>query len=584
MASSSNSGFPIASRGELGHAAARLIRANLGMFVLTIGFGIIAAGLSLAPPWLAGVMIDQIEEGASVEEVDQFGIALVVLALLQLLISRYSFLLTARFGQHVSQRLRRSIVDRVLTLPARTVDNADTGDLMVRTTSDTQKVTGILSNAAPEMLISIVQVVLTFVLIAILSPLLATVALIGMLGIPFVTSWYLRRATPAYLAEADGHAQLAQSLAGTTSGARTIELYGLQPQRRDDFMRRAASARASQLATLRLRTVLFPSVDSSYAITLVLVLLVGAWLYGNRGIPLGSLIAVLLYVRQISAPFDTVLLWLESLQNGIASFARVEGLASADVTTPTLATGTPSGPGVTAKGVSFAYEHGQTVLHGIDIDVQPGENLVIVGASGAGKSTLARLLVGFETPTAGSITLGGIEASTLPVEVRRSHVALVTQEQHLFHDTIRTNLLLARTTATDDELDAAMKAVGAHWLGNHPEGLDMIIGSEDELSGAHAQQLALARVLLADPQTVVLDEATSLLTPGSASDVERSLWSVLKGRTVITIAHRLSTARDADRIAVMDEGRIRELGSHVELLERNGLYARLWRAWHGEAT
>jgi ATP-binding cassette subfamily C protein len=580
MGPGSGSGFPIASPRELGRATARLIRANLGMFVLAVGLGVVAAALSLAPPWLAGLVIDHIQRGMSVADVDRYGIALVALALLQLLISRYSFLLTARLGQRMSQRLRRSMIDRVLDLPARTVDNADAGDLLVRTTSDTQNVTQILTGAAPEMLISIVQVVLTFVFIAVLSPLLALVTVVGMLGIVVVTRWYLRRATPAYLAEAAGHAALAQSLAATTSGARTVELYGLQRQRRDDLEQHAASARMAQLATLRLRSVLFPSVDSSYAVALVLVLLVGAGLYLNKGIALGSLVAVLLYVRQISGPFDTVLLWLESLQSGIASFARVEGLASAHVSTSTPATEKPFGSGVTAVDVSFSYDNGPTVLHGIDLDIRPGERLVIVGASGAGKSTLARLLVGVEEPTTGSVTLGGVEASTLPVDVRRSHVALVTQEQHLFHDTLRTNLLLARQTATDDELHSAMNTVGAHWLDTLPDGLDTKIGADSELSGAHAQQLALARVLLADPQTVVLDEATSLLTPGSASNVERSLWSVLEGRTVITVAHRLSTAQDADRIAVMADGRIRELGSHDELLSRNGLYAGLWHAWH----
>lgn len=166
------------------------------------------------------------------------------------------------------------------------------------------------------------------------------------------------------------------------------------------------------------------------------------------------------------------------------------------------------------------------MLHGIDITIEPGELLVIVGASGAGKSTLAR------------------------------------------------------PTADDDELHAALTHVGASWVATLPAGLDTKISADDELSGAHTQQLALTRVLLAGPTTVVLDEATSLLTPGSARSVERSLWSVLDGRTVITIAHRLSTAHDADRIAVMAEGQIRELGSHNELLHRNGLYTDLWNAWN----
>ncbi|MGN7187580.1 ABC transporter ATP-binding protein [Microbacterium enclense] len=578
----SRGAFPIAANRQLAGAALRLIRADRWMFSLTIGFGVIAAALSLAPPWLAGLVIDDIANGATVADVDRYGVAIVALAILQLLISRYSFLVTARFGQKVSQRLRRSIIDRVLDLPARVVDKADAGDLMVRTTSDTSNVTGIFSNAAPEMLISMVQIVLTFVFIAILSPLLAVVAIVGMLGIPLVTRWYLRRATSAYLAEADGHSQLAESLSGTTNGARTVELYGLQDRRRADVESRATIARSAQFATLRLRSVFFPVVDSSYAIALTLVLLAGALMYGGGSIALGSLIAVLLYVRQVAGPLDTVLLWLESLQSGIASFARVEGVARADTTATQPSTELPSRAGVEVSDVSFAYEHGPTVLHHINLTIQPGENIVIVGASGAGKSTLARLLVGIETPSGGSISLGGVEASHLPVDVRRSHVALVTQEQHLFHDSIRTNLLLARPDAQDRELHEAMDAVGASWLNALPEGLDTVVAQGEDLSGAQAQQIALARVLVADPQTVVLDEATSLLTPGSASNVERSLRSVLDGRTVITIAHRLSTARRADRVAVIDGGRIRELGTHDELLARNGLYARLWAAWQGD--
>lgn len=471
------------------------------------------------------------------------------------------------------------MVDRVLALSPRVVDTADTGDLVTRATTDVQRVTGILSNAAPEMLIPAVQIVLTFAFIVVLSPLLALTTIVGMLGIVVVTRWYLHRATPAYLAEAAAYAGLTESLTATISGARTVELYGLQQRRLKNHDQLTEHVRGTQLATLRLRSVLFPSVDSSYALALVLVLLVGAALFLNGIVALGALVAILLYVRQLAAPMDTVLLWLESLQNGIASFARVEGLAANSRTEDTAAS-EPVGSDIAVTDVSFRYGDGPMVLRGVSIDVVPGEHLAIVGATGAGKTTLARLLVGIEQPTAGSVKVGGAEASALPIETRRSHLALVSQDQHIFQDTLRNNLFLARPTARDDELRSALSAVGAHWADGLPDGLDTAIGTEHRLTGADAQQLALARIILADPQTVVLDEATSLLDPRSAREAERSLAAILKGRTVVAIAHRLSTARDADRIAVMRDGEIREVGSHDDLVQRNGLYADLWNAWH----
>lgn len=584
MTTPATDGFPVANGRQLGRAALGLLRSAPWMFTLTIGFGVLAAALSLAPPWLAGRVVDAIARGTTLAEIDRYGAMLVGLAVVQLLVSRFSVLATARLGQKVSQRLRRSIIDRVLELPARVVDRADTGDLLVRTTRDTSAVTGIFSGAAPEMLIAMVQILLTVTLVMALSPLLAVVAVLGMLGIPLVTRWYLRRAPSAYLAEADGHARVAESLSGTTVGARTVELYGLQDRRRCDMDARLAQARTSQATTLRLRSVFFPVLDSSYVVALALVLLAGAWLYGGGGIALGALVAVLLYVRQLSGPMDTVLLWLESLQSAIASYARVEGLARAEIATPPVTTEVPRSAGVEVSDVSFAYGDEPDVLRHVDLTITPGENLVIVGASGAGKSTLARLLVGIEAHTSGSVALGGVEASHLAVEVRRSQVALVTQEQHLFRDTIRTNLLLARPDASDRELLAAMAAVRAEWWDTRPGGLDAPVVHGEELTGAQAQHIALARVLLADPRTVVLDEATSQMSPGAASAVERSLRAVLRGRTVITIVHRLSTARGADRILVLDEGQVVEVGTHEELLGRGGHYARLWRAWEGDVT
>ncbi|MBF6125684.1 ABC transporter ATP-binding protein [Nocardia brasiliensis] len=206
---------------------------------------------------------------------------------------------------------------------------------------------------------------------------------------------------------------------------------------------------------------------------------------------------------------------------------------------------------------------------------------VAVGPSGAGKSTLGRLIAGIEAPDQGSITVGGVPIAGLAPDRLRRQVVLITQEHHVFRDTLRENLRLAAPTATDDELAAALSAVGASWAAELPEGPDTLLDGRHRLDDAQAQQLSLARVVLADPHTLILDEATAMLDPTTARDTERSLAAILSGRTVIAIAHRLQTAHDADRIAVMADGRIAELGTHTELLTRDGSYAALWRTWHG---
>ena len=225
----------------------------------------------------------------------------------------------------------------------------------------------------------------------------------------------------------------------------------------------------------------------------------------------------------------------------------------------------------------FSYVEGRDVLHGVDLDVGVGERIAMVGPSGAGKSTLGRLLAGIHPPRTGSVTVGGVGLVELPLDDLRGHVALVTQEHHVFVGTLRENLALAAPPgAGEDEIRAALAAVDAlDWVDALPDGLDTVVGSGGRaLTAAQAQQIALARLVLADPHTLVLDEATSLIDPRAARHLERSLAAVLDGRTVIAIAHRLFSAHDADRVAVVEDGMISEFGSHDELVAAGRLVRR----------
>lgn len=572
--------LPIADRRQVRQAAVRLMRGERGALTVVLALTVLTALSGLVGPYLLGKIVGGAERGVlTLSTVDWLALGVLLAAVAHLLLVRYSALQTTRLGERLLASLREEAVTRSMALPAWVVDRLSTGDLLARVTSDVGTIGQALRDSVPEVFTGVVHLVVVFVALFVLDPVLGLVALAGTPVLAWVLRWYLVRARAAYLAESEANGDVAEISAAVGEGSRTIETYGLRDRMvaaADDTIARSYRTR---LRTLWLRNVLFPVAGFVNTLPTALVLLVGGLFYATDSVQIEVVVTGSLYVWRLIEPLDRILFWVEFLQRGGASFARVEGIGANVEPAPEVEE--PDDDRIEVRGVRFSYVDGHEVLHGVDLVVQPGERLAIVGVSGAGKSTLGRLIAGVDRPSEGSVHVGGVPVADLAA-AGEQRIVLVTQEHHVFIGTLRENLAMAAPDAPDERLVEALRTVDAHWFDELEDGLDTVLGAGGvELDPAQAQQLALARVEVADPHTLVLDEATSSLDPATARHAERAIAAVRERRTVIAIAHRLQTARDADRIAVVDAGRVVELGSHDDLVARDGAYATLWRSWHG---
>jgi len=572
--------LPIADGPELRRHARRLAGRHRAALAGVVALHALAAAAGLVGPALLGRLVQAVTDGTTRAYVDRIALVLAAFILLQTVLTWFARRTSFVVSERIFAELREDFMRTVLALPLSSVERAGTGDLVSRTTADVDSLARTVRFAIPETLIAAVTTVLTVAAAVWVSPAAALALVAGVPAIVIGTRWYLRRAPQGYLRERAAYASMAGTVGETVDGGLTVDALGLAEYRVRQVDADLSEAYAAERYTLRLRTFWFPTAEIAYVLPVVAGVVWGGWLVQAGHASIGEVTAVILYAQQLADPVDRLISWLDEIQVGGASLARLVGIEA--VPPDRFASGrVPAGDVLAARGVRYAYVPGRDVLHGIDLDLEPGERVAVVGPSGAGKSTLGRLLAGIHPPRTGRVEVGGVELVELPLETLRQEVALVTQEQHVFVGTLADNLRLARPQASEAELEGALAAVDAlEWAEALPDGLETVVGAGGEpLSPPQTQQLALARLVLADPHTLVLDEATSLLDPRAARHLERSLASVLTGRTVVAIAHRLHTAHDADRVAVVEDGLLHELGTHDELIERDGAYAALWQSW-----
>lgn len=578
--------LPTAGPAETWRALRRLLRPHRALLILAVPLLVAESLTGLVGPAVLGRIVDLVSDGAAASALTGPVMVLVGAAVVEGVVGGGGMVVVARAVGRALADLREQVVERALTVPLTDLERAGTGDLLARVDADVEVVSEVADDTVGDAVGDALDIALTFGGLALLD---WRLALAGLTALPvqlLALRWYVPRAGRVYRAAAEAVGERAQALLGAMRGAATIRAFRLAGHHLAGVAARSEAACQQNLRAVAARSGLIARQNVGELVGMAAVLSAGFLLVRNGTVSVGEASAAALYFQRLFAPVNALLGVSDDLQRAAASLGRLVGVANLPAAaggeaTPRPRRRRPAPVAVEIDGVDFEYVPGHPVLDGIDLAIRPGERVAIVGASGAGKSTLAKLLAGIHQPTGGRIRIGGCDVSDLGPPVAAGVVALVTQEVHTFGGRLADDLRLARPGATKKELWAALDLVGARqWVKRLDRGLNTIVGEGGQrLTPTQAQQLALARLALVDPPVAVLDEATAEAGSAGARVLEEALDRVAGGRTTIVIAHRLTQAVAADRVVVLDYGRIVATGTHEQLVDAGGGYAALWAAW-----